>query len=124
MSRSREFYQQLANRVVEEENNHYRQGWNDCAEAVMMHDKPWTEPNGTVVDSPPADEMVTHPPHYTWLKEKCGIEVWDITQWLPGNLANVVKYVLRADLKGAQLEDLKKARQYLDHEIARVTTAQ
>ncbi len=32
-------------------------------------------------------------------------------------LGNVVKYVLRADGKGVPIEDLKKARWYLDREI-------
>nr|DAH00044.1 MAG TPA: Protein of unknown function (DUF3310) [Crassvirales sp.] len=25
-------------------------------------------------------DNVNHPPHYTWLKDKCGIEVIDITR--------------------------------------------
>lgn len=33
------------------------------------------------------------------------------------NLGNVVKYVSRAGRKGDALEDLRKARQYLDFEI-------
>jgi Protein of unknwon function (DUF3310) len=32
-------------------------------------------------------------------------------------LGNVVKYILRAPHKGSTLDDLKKARWYLDHEI-------
>ena len=35
-------------------------------------------------------------------------------------LGNVVKYVWHARLKGHQIEDLEKARQYLDFEIERV----
>ena len=35
-------------------------------------------------------------------------------------LGNVIKYVTRAGLKGDALEDLKKARQYLDFEIERL----
>lgn len=31
---------------------------------------------------------------------------------------NIIKYVARAHLKGQELEDLKKAREYLDREIA------
>ena len=34
-------------------------------------------------------------------------------------LANVIKYIARAGHKGALLEDLKKARWYLDREITR-----
>lgn len=35
-------------------------------------------------------------------------------------LGNVIKYVTRAGQKGDALEDLKKARQYLDFEIERL----
>ena len=39
-------------------------------------------------------------------------------------LGNVVKYVSRAGKKGAALEDLKKARWYLDEEIAAMELAE
>lgn len=39
---------------------------------------------------------------------------------LRGNLANIVKYVARAAHKGQRLPDLKKARWYLDRQIARL----
>jgi hypothetical protein len=35
------------------------------------------------------------------------------------NIGNVIKYVWRADEKGMPIEDLKKARWYLDREIQR-----
>ena len=70
-------------------------------------------------------DNVNHPPHYTWLKDKCGIEVIDITRHMDFDLGNVVKYVLRQGLKSEEgmsnkekaLEDLKKARWYLDDKI-------
>ena len=70
-------------------------------------------------------DNVNHPPHYTWLKEKCGIEVIDITRHLDFDCGNVVKYVLRHGHKGEEgmsnkqkaIEDLKKARWYLDDKI-------
>jgi hypothetical protein len=37
------------------------------------------------------------------------------------NLGNTVKYILRSPFKGATLADLKKARWYLDREIARMS---
>lgn len=43
------------------------------------------------------------------------IEAWE----LGFCLGNTVKYIARADHKGNPLEDLKKARWYLDREIAR-----
>ena len=40
-------------------------------------------------------------------------------QGLGFNLGNAVKYVARAGRKGDRLEDLEKARWYLDREIER-----
>lgn len=62
-------------------------------------------------------DAVNHPTHYN----HGGIEVIDaIESWQLGfHLGNVVKYVARAVHKGSRLEDLKKARWYLDREIAR-----
>ena len=36
------------------------------------------------------------------------------------NLGNVVKYIVRSPYKGSQLEDLKKARDYINFEIERI----
>ena len=47
-------------------------------------------------------DNVNHPPHYTWLKDKCGIEVIDITRHMDFDLGNVVKYVLRQGLKSEE----------------------
>jgi hypothetical protein len=48
-----------------------------------------------------------------------GIETIDFIEakQLSYHLGNVVKYVSRAGHKGERLEDLKKARWYLDREI-------
>ena len=61
------------------------------------------------------DNMVVNPPHYTHGE----IEVIDaIEDWKLGfHEANVVKYVARAKYKGNELQDLKKARYYLDRKI-------
>lgn len=61
------------------------------------------------------DPATQHPIHYNMGK----IEVIEaIVDWrLNFRLGNVVKYVARAPHKGKQLEDLRKARFYLDHEI-------
>ena len=60
-------------------------------------------------------ETVDHPPHYTF----GNIEVIDaIEAWgLNFHLGNVVKYLVRAPHKGKFLEDLRKARWYLDRQI-------
>lgn len=74
------------------------------------------------------NDRVEHPSHYTWLRDLCGIEVIDITRHLNFNIGNVIKYVLRSGRKEEQgisvddkaVEDLKKARFYLDDEIKRL----
>lgn len=70
------------------------------------------------------EDKVNHPGHYTYGK----IEVIDFIEdkELNFNLGNVVKYVARAgkkkssgkSLESKALEDLKKAKWYLDREIA------
>lgn len=65
---------------------------------------------------------VAHPAHYN----VGGIEVIDaIEAWGFGegfNRGNAIKYIARAGRKDPlrEVEDLKKARQYLDFEIARL----
>ena len=69
-------------------------------------------------------DIVNHPDHY---KSETGMEVIDVIEafGLGFCLGNVVKYVLRAGAKlndpkewlSATIEDLKKARWYLDREI-------
>lgn len=62
------------------------------------------------------DTAVEEPPHYVAGREYEPVKV--IRDWgLNFNLGNVVKYVSRAGRKGDALEDLRKARQYLDFEI-------
>lgn len=63
----------------------------------------------------PKADPVNHPAHYTQGK----VEVIEaIEDWKIGfHEGNVVKYVARAEHKGNQLEDLKKARWYLDRRI-------
>lgn len=67
------------------------------------------------------DDPVHHPSHYTFIpatpKYPNGIEAIDVTRWFPFAEGNVLKYVIRAGRKGNRLEDLRKARQYLDFAI-------
>ena len=59
-------------------------------------------------------DMVNHPQHY-----QHGIEpiVYIESHDLNFNLGNVIKYVSRAPFKGTELQDLKKAKWYLEREI-------
>ena len=62
-------------------------------------------------------DLVNQPPHY---KERTPEPITVIEGWGLGyHLGNAVKYIARADYKGKRLEDLKKARWYLDREIER-----
>jgi hypothetical protein len=62
-------------------------------------------------------ETINHPAHYGGADNPYeAIKV--IEAWALGFcLGNTVKYISRAGKKGDALEDLKKARWYLDHEI-------
>ena len=64
------------------------------------------------------EDVINHPSHY----KRGKIEVIDFIedQQLPYHLGNVIKYIARAGYKGDKLEDLKKARWYLDRYINEV----
>lgn len=68
-----------------------------------------------------AIDAVNHPPHY----KAGGIETIDFieSKGLGFNLGNAVKYISRAGKKDPAklIEDLRKARWYLDREIARTS---
>ena len=63
------------------------------------------------------DDPVSHPAHYT--DHPSGIECIEITEHMNFNLGNATKYIWRSGLKNDAIEDLKKAREYLDDEIAK-----
>lgn len=60
---------------------------------------------------------VDHPAHY---QSKTGIEAIDVIEAfeLGFNLGNVVKYVLRCGKKDADVQELQKAKWYLEREIS------
>jgi hypothetical protein len=62
-------------------------------------------------------EAVSHPKHYTG--HPSGVECIQITEHMNFCLGNAVKYIWRADLKQNAIEDLQKARWYIDREIER-----
>lgn len=67
-----------------------------------------------------SDDRINHPAYYGGANNVYEaikvIEAWG----LGFCLGNAVKYVSRAGKKGDLVEDLKKARWYLDREIARL----
>lgn len=74
-------------------------------------------------------DNVNHPSHYTWLKDAIGVEVIDICRLLDFSTGNAVKYLLRAGRKSEQgmsdldkqIEDLRKARYYIDDKIQQLS---
>lgn len=52
-----------------------------------------------------------------------GVECIQITEHMSFCLGNAIKYIWRAGAKGNAIDDLKKARWYIDREIARLTDA-
>jgi len=60
-------------------------------------------------------DMVNHPPHYT--SHPSGVECIEITKHFNFTIGNAIKYLWRCNEKNAPIEDLKKARWYIDQEI-------
>jgi hypothetical protein len=65
-----------------------------------------------------AEEKINHPPHYTFgtIEVIEAIEDWGLDY----HAGNVIKYVARYLHKGSPLDDLKKARWYLDRLIEKM----
>jgi len=63
-------------------------------------------------------DMVNHPRHYN--VHPSGVECIDIIEHMPFNRGAAIKHVWRAGEKGPAIEDLEKARWYLDREIRRL----
>lgn len=63
-----------------------------------------------------AIDVVNRPSHY--IKHPSGIECIEITSHMGFCLGNAMKYIWRADLKNG-LEDLQKAKWYIEHEITK-----
>lgn len=64
------------------------------------------------------EDKINHPAHYT--SHPSGVECIDITRHMNFNCGNAVKYIWRHGEKTNPIEDLKKARWYIDDEIKRL----
>lgn len=64
-------------------------------------------------------EKVEHPDHYNWIP---GIECLAVVEHFNFTLGSAIKYLWRAGRKDSEtmIDDLKKARFYIDHEIKRL----
>ena len=76
---------------------------------------PIWEPSDQVSE---AIDLVNSPPHYT--KHPSGVECIEVTEHMNFCRGNAIKYIWRAGEKGDEIEDLKKARWYIDREIRRL----
>jgi len=63
------------------------------------------------------EDKVNHPKHYT--SHPSGVECITVVEHIGFNIGNAIKYLWRAGLKGDELEDLKKAKWYVEREIQR-----
>lgn len=74
------------------------------------------------MSAPKKNDPVHHPAHY---QHPSGVECIQITQWFNFNVGNAIKYLWRHETHNAgALENLKKARQYIDFEINRLKAEQ
>lgn len=60
---------------------------------------------------------VHHPKHYN--ANPSGVECITVVEHMSFNVGNAMKYLWRADEKGRPIEDLEKARWYIEREIAK-----
>jgi hypothetical protein len=63
-------------------------------------------------------DAVNHPKHYC--EHPSGVECIEVVEHMNFCVGNAIKYLWRAGLKGDAIEDLRKARWYVDREIARI----
>lgn len=75
-------------------------------------------PEDIELELPITKELVNHPSHY----QGNGLEAIDVIESfsLGFNIGNVIKYLLRAGRKESYIQDLEKAKWYLEREITRV----
>jgi len=91
--------------------------WVDRTIYIKEASKPLSEAIKEWVDFKEEVDVVSQPPHYT--KHPSGIECIQVTEHMGFNLGNAIKYIWRCDLKQDAIEDLKKAKWYIDREISK-----
>jgi len=75
-----------------------------------------------MMSNPQQHDPVERPAHYT--QHPSGVEAIAITEHFNFNCGNAIKYIWRAGLKSSSpVEDLRKARWYVEREIQRLTRA-
>jgi len=85
----------------------------DAAKPLSEAVKEWVDSD----HSEWANDSIHKPKHYT--EHPSGIECIQVTEHMGFNLGNAIKYIWRCDLKKDAIEDLKKAKWYIDREISK-----
>ena len=83
----------------------------DAAKPLSEAVKEWVDSD----HSEWANDSIHKPKHYT--EHPSGIECIQVTEHMGFNLGNAIKYIWRCDLKKDAIEDLKKAKWYIEREI-------
>jgi Protein of unknwon function (DUF3310) len=63
------------------------------------------------------NDPVNHPKHYT--SHPSGVECIQVTEHFNFCIGNAIKYLWRAGEKGEYVQDLQKAKWYIDRELTR-----
>ena len=90
----------------------------DDVDAILTWCMPGSAPVGRRSGAPATSDVVDHPSHYT--SHPARVECITIVEHLRFLRGNAIKYIWRAGAKGNEIEDLKKARWYVDREILRL----
>ena len=90
----------------------------EAADRGLRNPAAWADFGGVQARTNEHDP-VNHPKHYT--SHPSGVECIQVVEHMTFNVGNAIKYLWRAGLKDAapQLQDLEKARWYIDREIQR-----
>ena len=64
------------------------------------------------------NDPVNHPSHYT--SHPSGVECIQVTEHMNFCVGDAMKYLWRAGLKNDAIEDLEKAKWYIDRELQRI----
>lgn len=96
-----------------------------CEEDIMMFGTKFdivTKGEGEAANK--KTEQVSHPSHYAWLKDLCGVEHIEICQHFDFSVGNALKYLMRNSKvernlteKEQRIQDLEKAIYYIKNEI-------
>jgi hypothetical protein len=85
-------------------------------DTLVLNDIQCTDDATTISPSENANkETVNHPSHYNMHPK--GIEVIDVIEHMDFCTGNAIKYIMRAEHKNNEVEDLKKAVWYLNRKI-------